>query len=171
MKWFNPEKGFGFVELAGGAGDAFLHIAVLQASGHEAVSPGATLDIEVGQGAKGAQVTRVISVDQSTAVERPPRPAFGGGAAAGGGMDRGPRPARRQRPDPATAVEMTGSVKWFNPEKGFGFVACEDGGKDVFLHISVLSEAGLSALDEGQQVTMRVVETPKGREAISVETN
>ena len=75
---------------------------------------------------------------------------------------------RRVAPDPSTAVSVTGKVKWFDDAKGFGFVASEDGGKDVFVHISILGPAGISHLAEGQQVTMRVVDTPKGREAISL---
>jgi cold shock protein len=162
VKWFNAEKGFGFTELADGSGDAFLHIGQLQAIGRDTVAPGAKLRIQIGQGAKGAQVTKVIEIDDSTAA--PPRSSGGGGG--GGGMGaRGPR----RGPDPSTAVAMTGTVKWFNREKGFGFIAGEDGGKDVFIHISILQAAGLADLPEGQPVNMRVVETPKGREAISVD--
>lgn len=157
VKWFKPEKGFGFVELANGSGDAFLHINALQSAGHESVPPGATLKVIVSQGAKGQQVARVVEVDTSTAQARPPRPSFGDG----------PRPPRRA-PDPSTATEMTGKVKWFDEVKGFGFVASNDGGKDVFVHISVLGPSGLQRLAEGQAVTMRVVDTPKGREAISI---
>jgi cold shock protein len=51
---------------------------------------------------------------------------------------------------------------------GFGFVVCEDGGKDVFVHISVVERAGLRGLDEGQQLAMKTVKTPKGREATAV---
>ena len=47
----------------------------------------------------------------------------------------------------------TGTVKWFNPKKGFGFIQPEDGGKDVFVHISAVTQAGLSNLDEGQKVS------------------
>jgi CspA family cold shock protein len=157
VKWFKPEKGFGFVELGNGTGDAFLHINALQSAGHESVPPGTTLKVIVSQGAKGQQVARVVEVDTSTAQARPPRPSFGDS----------PRPARRA-PDPSTAVEMTGKVKWFDEVKGFGFVASNDGGKDVFVHISVLGPSGVQRLTEGQAVTMRVVDTPKGREAISL---
>jgi CspA family cold shock protein len=59
-------------------------------------------------------------------------------------------------------------VKWFNAEKGFGFVYADDGDRDIFVHISVVEKAGLNGLGEGQQVTLRVVPTPKGREAISI---
>jgi cold shock protein len=69
--------------------------------------------------------------------------------------------------DADVAVDIEGTVKWFNPDKGFGFVGCEDGEKDVFLHISVVERAGLRAVDEGQRLAMKVVNTQKGREAVS----
>ncbi len=156
VKWFKADKGYGFVELAGGAGDAFLHANALRNAGHELVPAGAKLKVQVGAGAKGAQVTRVIEVDMAGVVERPARP-----------LGDGPRP-RRVAPDPSTAIAVTGKVKWFDDTKGFGFVASEDGGKDVFVHISILGPAGITSLAEGQQVNMRVVDTPKGREAISL---
>jgi cold shock protein len=156
VKWFKADKGYGFVELAGGQGDAFLHANALHAAGHDTVPAGAKLRVQVGAGAKGAQVTRVLEVDATGVVERPQRPS-----------SDGLRP-RRVAPDPSTAVSVTGKVKWFDDAKGFGFVASEDGGKDVFVHISILGPAGISHLAEGQQVTMRVVDTPKGREAISL---
>src|SRR5439155_12176586 len=127
VKWFNQEKGFGFVELADGAGDAFLHVAVVQGAGHETVLPGSKLRVQPGQGQKGPQVTAILEVDASSAA--PARPNRGAPPAG---------PARRERPDPASASDLEGTVKWFRADKGFGFVVCEDGGKDVFLHISVV---------------------------------
>ena len=50
----------------------------------------------------------------------------------------------------------TGTVKWFNTHKGFGFIAPQDGGKDVFVHISAVQSAGLRGLDEGQKVTFEI---------------
>jgi len=85
VKWFKADKGYGFVELANGQGDAFLHANALHASGHESVPSGAKLKVIVGAGAKGAQVTRVVEVDATGVVERPPRSEGGGG---------GPRPRR-----------------------------------------------------------------------------
>ena len=58
-------------------------------------------------------------------------------------------------------------MKWFSADKGFGFAVCEDGERDVFLHISIVERLGLSTLDEGQRLAMKVVKTQKGREAIS----
>ena len=71
VKWFNPEKGFGFVALSDGSGDAFLHANTLNQSGHNAVSPGATLRVRIGQGQKGRQVSEVLSVDESPPRRRP----------------------------------------------------------------------------------------------------
>jgi len=158
VKWFKGDKGFGFVELSNGTGDAFLHIGALQAAGYESVPPGAKLKVNVGNGMKGAQVTRVLEVDTTGAAERAPQRSFG---------DAAPRPPRRA-PDPSTAVSVTGTVKWFDDAKGFGFVQSNDGGKDVFVHISILGSSGVPHLTEGQAVTMRVVDTPKGREALSI---
>ena len=58
----------------------------------------------------------------------------------------------------------TGTVKWFNTTKGFGFIAPEDGSKDVFVHISAVQSAGLRGLDEGQKVTFDV-EMERGKAA------
>jgi CspA family cold shock protein len=58
----------------------------------------------------------------------------------------------------------TGTVKWFNPDKGFGFIQPEDGGKDVFVHITAVQAAGLQSLNENQRVTYEVV-TERGKQA------
>ena len=52
----------------------------------------------------------------------------------------------------------TGTVKWFNPTKGFGFIVPQDGGKDVFVHITAVQKAGLQSLDENQKVSYDVVQ-------------
>lgn len=59
----------------------------------------------------------------------------------------------------------TGTVKWFNPTKGYGFIEPEDGGKDVFVHISALERAGLDTLNEGQKVTFDLEEGRNGKMA------
>lgn len=161
MKWYNSEKGFGFVELADGTGDVFLHANALQSSGFQQVSPGATVEVRVGQGQKGRQVEQVISVDESTAGRQPPR---------SGGFDSGPRPPRppRQQADLGPGVEMVGTVKWYDPNKGFGFISPQDGGKDVFVHATALERAGRSPLTEGQTVRISVAQGAKGPEVRSI---
>jgi len=157
VKWFKAEKGFGFVELSDGSGDAFLHLSVLERGGFGAVAPGTSLLVRVSQGQKGAQIAEVLEVDATTASAAPPRErSFGEG-----------RPPRRER-EAGPAVEMRGTVKWYNAQKGFGFVVVSDGGKDVFLHASVLGAQGLSSVNEGQTLLMQVVQGTKGPEAVSV---
>jgi CspA family cold shock protein len=60
----------------------------------------------------------------------------------------------------------TGTVKWFNTQKGFGFIQPDDGGKDVFVHISAVQQAGLQSLNEGQKVSFEIA-TERGKAAAS----
>jgi len=151
VKWFNPEKGFGFVELSDGSGDAFLHGSVLAQSGANAVRSGDTLEARVGPGHRGPHITEVLSVDSSTAV-----PMASQRSSARATTSNGP------------SVEETGTVKWFNAQRGYGFIAPNSGGKDLFVHASTLEKSGLTSLTEGQSVVVDVVEGQKGREAARV---
>lgn len=155
VKWFKADKGFGFVELADGGGDAFLHVSVLERAGAKAVEPGAILRVRAGPGQKGLQVTEVLEI---VAGASQPRPAT--------------RPAAREPygapPSTSEGDEVQGTVKWYNADKGFGFVAPADGGRDVFVHATALERSGMRTLSEGQRVRMRVVEGRKGPEASTI---
>jgi CspA family cold shock protein len=154
VKWYKAEKGFGFVELADGSGDAFLHASVLERSGNDSVLPGSRLEIRVAPGQKGRQVTEVISVDSTTALQEPPR---------------GPRPERPAYvPADQATTEEFGTVKFYAAEKGFGFINRDSGGKDAFIHATALNRAGISDLAEGQRVEMTVREGHKGPEVVSL---
>jgi CspA family cold shock protein len=63
---------------------------------------------------------------------------------------------------------MTGKVKWFNEDKGYGFITPDDGGKDVFVHHSDIQMEGFRKLAEGQKVSCEVVDAEKGKKATNV---
>ena len=63
----------------------------------------------------------------------------------------------------------TGTVKWFNAEKGFGFIATDEGGADVFVHYSAIATSGFRSLEENQRVTFDVTQGPKGPQAANVQ--
>ncbi|MCZ8311494.1 MAG: cold shock domain-containing protein [Magnetospirillum sp.] len=170
VKWFNTTKGFGFIAPTDGSPDVFLHAAALEQAGLPPPAEGAKIKCEVGPGKKGPQVMRVHEVDG--------RAGTGGGAggpSAGPGGPRGPRAPRgpggggsfRERDDVdlAGAIDVEGKIKWYSPEKGYGFVVANDGGKDVFVNAAVLRRSGVPSVDLDQLVRTSYVVTPRGREA------
>ena len=147
VKWFNSAKGFGFVTPTDGTQDAFLPMAILRRAGYDDIREGASLVCEIGDGPKGPLVLSVLNVDNSTAA-----------AAA---------PERRSSFTPGDRPTSTldGAVKWFEPVKGYGFIAPDGGGKDVFIHVTAIRRSGLASLDPGMRVRVDVVDGKKGLEA------
>ena len=68
-----------------------------------------------------------------------------------------------------TIMKETGTVKWFSPDKGYGFIAPEDGSKDVFIHISALNAAGLDNLDENQKIKFEITSSQGKESAANIE--
>lgn len=148
VKWFNASKGFGFVAPSDGTPDAFLHISALERAGLSQIAEGSTIVCDLGQGNRGPQVVTVHEVDQSTATAAPRAPRMG--------MDRGP------------SETVEGVVKFFSAEKGFGFVAVDEGGKDVFVHVKALERSGIKTLETGQRVRVTTTLGQKGPQADTV---
>ena len=167
IKWFNGTKGYGFVTLDNGS-DAFCHASVLQAAGHQELQPGVSIVCDLADSQRGMQVVAIHSVDMSTAEAPsrggggggPRRDGFGGGGRFGGGGYR----------DSGPAGPMTeGKIKFFNDQKGFGFVMPDSGSGDIYLHASALRRSGVQAVEPDQRIRFSTRQGNKGVEVDRVE--
>lgn len=148
--WFNASKGFGFVKLSDGT-EAYLHIRVMEAAGSRGVSEGTRLKVVVEEGSRGHQVAQVLEISDQIAKTPASKRSAGQSSAA-----------------TSAQLESQGTVKWYNPEKGFGFIAPDNGEKDVFVHATALTRAGLRVLEEGQKVFIECGPGKKGLEVRSI---
>ena len=167
VKWYNPTKGFGFVSPDDGSPDVFLHVSVVEQAGLQSLDEGSILVCDLADGQKGAQVSAIHSVEAgSVPAQRSSRSGSG---------SRYPRQSVSDYDDygygskPSGGATIEGTVKWFNPDKGFGFIVPDQGGKDVFVHIRAIERAGLSTLHENQRVRFTEKAGQKGPEADGIE--
>ena len=161
VKWFNPTKGFGFVQPSDGSPDAFMHVSVVTRSGIHHLPQGATIVCDLCAGPKGPQVASVHRVEDMPD-DPPPRGGGYGGGYGGGGYGG-------DYAGGGETTESEGTVKFYNREKGFGFVVPDDGGKDVFISARVLERAGLQNIEPEQRVRMSIRSGHKGPMAESIE--
>ena len=140
VSWFSDEKGFGFLV----PDDLFVHGSAADGGRLE---DGQRVVFEVVQGERGPQAEHVRVLGGGA-----PRPAPAAPAARGREPSRGGRTA--------------GTVAWFNPDKGFGFLTRDTGGADVFVHVRALGDAG--PLEEGERVEFGVTEGDRGPQATDV---
>jgi CspA family cold shock protein len=153
VKWFNPSKGFGFVQLNDGSPDAFLHVSVLEQVGQASLPEGTTIICDIASGQRGPQVAvihRIESMPDTAPL-------------------RGPRHGRAPHYGSGSGSVVEGRVKFFNAEKGFGFVSPDGGGKDVFVSARTLERARLMSLEADQRVRLTTRMGQKGPMAESVE--
>ncbi len=157
VKFFNPAKGFGFVARDDGGEDVFVHISAVEQAGLQGLASGQPLGFTLVE-----RNGKVSAIDLKIEGEPMPIEDF-----APRRDDRGERPggapggARGRRQ--LTGERTSGTVKFFNTTKGFGFIARDDGQADAFVHISAVQRAGMAGLDEGDRVAFDIEVDDRGK--------
>ena len=169
VKFFNAQKGFGFVVRDDGGEDVFVHISAVEQAGLTGLAEGQPLGFTlVDRGGRISATELKIEGEPMPVQDRAPREPREGGF--GGDRDRGPRggaaggfggaPQRQ-----LTGEKATGTVKFFNAMKGFGFIQRDDGQPDAFVHISAVERAGMGSLNEGDRLQFEIEVDRRGKYA------
>jgi CspA family cold shock protein len=160
VKFFNGQKGFGFIVRDDGGEDVFVHISAVEQAGLTGLAEGQPLEFTlVDRGGRISATDLKIDGEPMPVEDRgPPRDAAGGGFGGPGGARGGPQ---RQ----LTGEKATGTVKFFNATKGFGFITRDDGQPDAFVHISAMQRAGIPSLQEGDRLEFELEVDRRGKTA------
>ncbi|QBF32181.1 cold-shock protein [Thalassococcus sp. S3] len=152
VKWFDPAKGFGFVVADEGGPDILLHVNVLRNFGQNSVVDSARIEVVTHRTERGVQAVEVVSIEP---------PVRDGTPMLTDIAELSPDTVSNAPLEPAR-------VKWFDKSKGFGFANVFGKPEDVFLHIEVLRGSGLSDLQPGEALAIRVIDGRRGRMAAEV---
>jgi len=143
VKFFNPQKGFGFIVRDDGGEDVFVHISAVEQAGLTDLADGQPLEFTLVDRGGRISATNLRIEGEPMAVER---------------AERGPQ---RQ----LTGEKASGTVKFFNAMKGFGFIQRDDGQPDAFVHISAVERAGIPTLNEGDRLEFELEVDRRGKTA------
>ena len=159
VKFFNGQKGFGFIVRDDGGEDVFVHISAVEQAGLTGLAEGQPLGFTlVDRGGRISATELKIDGEPMPVEERAPREDRGDRGGFGGGERGGPQ---RQ----LTGEKATGTVKFFNAMKGFGFIQRDDGQPDAFVHISAVERAGMPTLNEGDRLEFELEVDRRGKYA------
>ena len=143
VKFFNPQKGFGFIVRDDGGEDVFVHISAVEQAGLTDLADGQPLEFTLVDRGGRVSATNLRIEGEPMAVERAER-----------------APERK-----LTGEKATGVVKFFNAMKGFGFIQRDDGQPDAFVHISAVERAGMPTLNEGDKLEFEIEVDRRGKYA------
>jgi CspA family cold shock protein len=164
VKFFNGQKGFGFIVRDDGGEDVFVHISAVEQAGLTGLAEGQPLEFTlVDRGGRISATDLKIEGEPMPVTDRgPPREDRGGpgGGFGGGGGGGGGGPQRQ-----LTGEKASGTVKFFNAMKGFGFISRDDGQPDAFVHISAVERAGMVSLNEGDRLQFELEVDRRGKTA------
>ena len=172
VKFFNGQKGFGFIQVDDRPDDVFVHISSVEQAGLTGLAEGQPLEFTlVDRGGKVSATDLVIDGDPIPVPERAPRPERSGfdrdRGGDRGGFQRGggDRDAGFQRGPmrESTGERANGTVKFFNDMKGFGFIQRDDGGEDVFVHISALDRSGVGQVTQNDRLAFDIEVDRRGK--------
>ena len=155
VKFFNAQKGFGFVVRDDGGEDVFVHISAVEQIGLTDLAEGQKLAFTLTD--RNGRISATDLVIEGELLEPKPRSFEDRGPRAGGagGFER----------QPSDGTRYEGTVKFFNGQKGFGFIKRDDGQPDAFVHISAVERAGLHDLAEGQRISFELETDRRGKQA------
>jgi CspA family cold shock protein len=161
VKFFNGQKGFGFVVRDDGGEDVFVHISAVEQAGLTGLAEGQPLGFTlVDRGGRISATDLKIDGEPMAVTDRgPPREREERGAPGG---DRGGQGGAQRQ---LTGEKATGTVKFFNAMKGFGFIQRDDGQPDAFVHISAVERAGMQTLNEGDRLEFELEVDRRGKYA------
>lgn len=149
VKFFNAQKGFGFIVQDGGGEDVFVHISQVERAGLKGLAEGQGLKYSLVD--RGGKVSASDIEIDGDVIE----------VAESGGFEKREGPPKRE----LTGEKATGTVKFFNSIKGFGFIQRDDGQPDAFVHISAVERAGISGLEEGDKLEFELEVDQRGKTA------
>jgi CspA family cold shock protein len=156
VKFFNGQKGFGFIVRDDGGEDVFVHISAVEQAGLTGLADNQTLEFTLVDRGGRVSATNLKLVGEILPVTEGRAPAAGG--PGGPGSAGGPQ---RQ----LTGEKASGTVKFFNAMKGFGFIQRDDGQPDAFVHISAVERAGMTTLNEGDRLQFELEVDRRGKYA------
>ena len=156
VKFFNQQKGFGFVVRDDGGEDVFVHISAVEQAGLAGLAEGQKMGFTLVD--RGGRISAT-----NLQIDGEPMPIDdkrGGGAGPGAGAGGSGGPQRQ-----LTGERASGTVKFFNAMKGFGFIQRDDGQPDAFVHISAVERAGMATLNEGDKLEFELEVDRRGKYA------